>query len=69
MLDRFQRQTVEAIRLYRGRISITLLDAKDEELKQVVSAFRDDRFSKDIALALQGYYSRQNGLKCREGRQ
>lgn len=57
MLDNFQRITVETVRNHRGRISIELAN---EERTHITTAFADDRFNKDIALALQGYYNRQN---------
>lgn len=56
MLDRFQRQTVEAVREHRGRFSITL-DGGDTTL---TTAFPDKRLSHDIAIALQAYYNRIN---------
>lgn len=60
MLDNFQRITVEKVREHRGRLSIVL----DDEGKTAIStAFSDDRFSKDIAIALQGYYQRQNNRR------
>lgn len=57
MLDRFQRSTVETVREHKGKITIWLdNNVKDEiELKQA-----DERLNKDIAIALQGYYQRQN---------
>jgi len=60
MLDNFQRITVEHIRRHKGKIAL-LLD--DEEKTAISTAFADDRFNKDIALALQGYFSRQNKNK------
>ena len=60
MLDNFQRITVETVRRHRGQIAL-LLD--DEDKTSISTASADDRFNKDIALALQGYYSRQNKNK------
>ena len=57
MLDNFQRITVETVRNHRGRVSIVL---DNEEGTNIATAFADDRFNKDIALALQAYYNRQN---------
>ena len=57
MLDIFQRRTVEAVREYRGRITLTL---DDDEGTCLTTAFPDGRLSKDIALALQSYYTRIN---------
>ena len=57
MLNNFQRITVEKVREHRGRLSIVL---DDEDKTAISTAFSDDRFSKDIAIALQGYYQRQN---------
>ena len=57
MLDRFQRQTVETVREHQGRFDIVL---DDPEHTVVSTAFPDERLSKDIAIALQSYYNRQN---------
>lgn len=57
MLDNFQRLTVEAVRNHRGRVSIVL---DNEERTNIATAFADERLNKDIAIALQGYYQRQN---------
>ena len=58
MLDNFQRLTVEQIRRHKGQISIMLVDGPDKIA--IGTAFADERFNKDIAIALQGYYQRQN---------
>ncbi len=55
MLDRFQRQTVETVREFRGRITLAL---DDDERTSLTTAFPDERLSKDLAIALQAYYSR-----------
>ena len=55
MLDNFQRITVETVRRHKGKITIML-----DEDNSVSTAFADERLNKDIALALQGYYNRQN---------
>lgn len=55
MLDSFQRNTVEDIRRHKGKITIVL-----NENTSVSTAFADERFNKDIAIALQGYYQRRN---------
>lgn len=57
MLDRFQRQTVETVREFRGRITLAL---DDDERTSLTTAFPDERLSKDLAIALQSYYNRQN---------
>lgn len=62
MLDRFQRQTVETIREYRGSITVAL---DDNEMTSVSTFFPDARFSKDIAIALQGYYQRHQNNETR----
>ena len=55
-LDSFERITVENIRRHKGKITIVL----DKEGDNTIStAFADERFNKDIAIALQGYYARQ----------
>ena len=59
-LDNFQRITVEQIRRHKGKIAL-LLD--DEDKTSISTAFADDRFNKDIAIALQGYYSRHQNNK------
>ena len=58
MLDNFQRITVETVRRHKGQISIMLIDGPDKIA--IGTAFADERFNKDIAIALQGYYQRQN---------
>lgn len=58
MLDNFQRITVEQIRRHKGQISIMLVDGPDKIA--IGTAFADERLNKDIAIALQGYYQRQN---------
>ena len=62
MLDNFQRITVEAVREHRGRISIAL---DNDECTQVSTAYPDERLSKDIAIALQGYYQRHQNNETR----
>ncbi len=57
MLDNFQRITVETVRNHKGRIRIVL---DGEERTIIATEFADERLNKDIALALQGYYNRQN---------
>ena len=57
-LDSFQRITVETVRRHKGQISIMLIDGADKTA--IGTAFPDERFSKDIAIALQGYYNRRN---------
>lgn len=57
MLDNFQRITVETVRNHRGRVSIVLAN---EERTHITTACPDERLNKDIALALQAYYNRQN---------
>ena len=59
-LDNFQRITVEQIRRHNGKIAL-LLD--DEDKTAISTAFADDRFNKDIAIALQGYYQRHRNNK------
>ena len=57
MLDRFQRSSVEIVREHQGKFDIVLDDPKHT----VVSThFPDERLSKDIAIALQSYFNRQN---------
>ena len=57
MLDRFQRSSVEVVREHQGKFDIVL----DNPKHTVVStAFPDERLSKDIAIALQAYFNRQN---------
>ena len=58
MLDNFQRITVETVRRHKGQISIMLIDGQDKIA--IGTAFADERLNKDIALALQAYYNRQN---------
>lgn len=58
MLDNFQRITVETVRRHKGQISIMLVNGSDKIA--IGTAFADERFNKDIAIALQGYYQRQN---------
>lgn len=57
MLDRFQRSSVEAVREHQGKFDIVLDDPKHTV---VSTAFPDERLSKDIAIALQAYFNRQN---------
>ena len=57
-LDNFQRITVETVRRHKGQISIMLIDGADKTA--IGTAFADERLNKDIAIALQGYYQRQN---------
>lgn len=57
MLNRFQRSTVEAVREHQGKFDIAL---DDPEHTVVSTAFPDERLSKDIAIALQSYFNRQN---------
>ena len=57
MLNRFQRSSVEVVREHQGKFDIVL----DDPTHTVVStAFPDERLSKDIAIALQSYFNRQN---------
>ena len=57
MLDRLERNMVENIRRHKGKIAIILdNDARDE----IEPLYADERLNKDIAIALQGYYQRQN---------
>lgn len=57
MLNRFQRSSVEAVREHQGKFDIVLDDPKHTV---VSTAFPDERLSKDIAIALQSYFNRQN---------
>ena len=57
MLNRFQRSSVEVVREHQGKFNIVL---DDPEHTVVSTAFPDERLSKDIAIALQAYFSRQN---------
>lgn len=57
MLDNFQRITVEAVREHQGKFDIVL---DNPEHTVVSTAFPDERLSKDIAIALQSYFNRQN---------
>lgn len=57
MLDNFQRIIVEAVREHQGKFDIVL---DDPEHTVVSTAFPDERLSKDIAIALQSYFNRQN---------
>ena len=57
MLDNFQRITVEAVREHQGKFDIVL---DDPEHTVVSTLFPDERLSKDIAIALQAYFNRQN---------
>ena len=60
MLNRFQRSSVEAVREHQGKFNIVL---DDPEHTVVSTAFPDERLSRDIAIALQAYYTRvNNGL-------
>ena len=60
MLDRFQRSSVEIVREHQGKFDIVLDDPKHAI---VSTAFPDERLSKDIAIALQGYYQRHQNKK------
>lgn len=62
MLDNFQRITVETVRNHRGRVSIVL---DNEERTNIATAFADDRFNKDIAIALQGYFNRHKNYETK----
>ena len=55
MLDSWQRTTVEAVREHKGKITLVL---NNDDKTSISTAFADDRFNKDIAIALQGYYQR-----------
>ena len=57
MLNRFQRSSVEVVREHQGEFDIVLDDPKHTV---VSTAFPDGRLSKDIAIALQSYFNRQN---------
>ena len=57
MLDRFQRSSVEVVREHQGKFDIVLDDPKHTV---VTTTFPDERLSKDIAIALQSYFNRQN---------
>ena len=57
MLDRFQRSSCEVVREHRGKFDIVLDDPKHTV---VSTASPDERLSKDIAIALQAYFNRQN---------
>ena len=57
MLNRFQRSSVEVVRDHQGKFDIVL---DDPEHTVVSTAFPDERLSKDIAIALQAYFNRQN---------
>ena len=57
MLDRFQRSSEEIVREHQGKFDIVLDDPKHTV---VSTAFPDERLSKDIAIALQSYFNRQN---------
>ena len=57
MLDRFQRSSVEVVREHQGKFDIVL---DDPEHTVVSTASPDERLSKDIAIALQAYFNRQN---------
>ena len=60
MLDRFERQSVEAVRNHRGRISVTILEGTlDDEGTSITVGEADRRLNHDIALALQAYYQRR----------
>jgi len=56
-LDSYQRTTVERIREFKGKISLSFDDGTDIIF---TPAFPDERFNKDIAIALQGYFARMN---------
>ena len=60
MLDNFQRITVEVIRRHKGGIAIQL---DNEDGTTISPAHPDRQLNKDIAIALQGYYNRQNQAK------
>ena len=61
MLDSWQRTTVEAVREHKGKITLVL---NNDDKTSISTAFADERFNKDIAIALQGYYQRhQNNEK------
>lgn len=62
MLDNFQRITVETIRRYKGKITLTL---NDDEKTSISTAFADERFNKDIAIALQGYFNRHKNYETK----
>ena len=56
-LDSFNRNTVENVRRHKGKVTILL----DNEVKDEIQLkYADERLNKDIAIALQGYYQRQN---------
>jgi len=57
MLDSWQRTTVEAVREHKGKITLVL---NNDDKTSISTAFADERFNKDIAIALQGYYQRRN---------
>ena len=57
MLNRFQRSSVEIVREHQGKFNIVLDDPKHTV---VSTAIPDERLSKDIAIALQSYFNRQN---------
>lgn len=57
MLDLFQRRSVEVVREHQGKFDIVLDDPKHTV---VSTAFPEERLSKDIAIALQAYFNRQN---------
>lgn len=63
MLDSFQRQTVEATRGHKGRVSITLHEGTvllEDNGTTITVGNLDRKLNHDIALALQDYYNRQN---------
>ena len=57
MLDRLERNVVETIRRHKGKITIILDNDAHDEIEPL---YADERFNKDIAIALQGYYARHN---------
>lgn len=57
MLDRLERNVVENIRRHKGKITIILDNDAHDEIEPL---YADERFNKDIAIALQGYYARHN---------
>jgi len=57
MLDSWQRTTIEAVREHKGKITLVL---NNDDKTSISTAFPDERFNKDIAIALQGYYARHN---------
>lgn len=60
MLGSFERIMVEHIRRHKGKITLKLDDEGETEISPSIA---DDRFNKDIALALQSYYNRHQNNK------